>query len=251
MSRVVLRGFFNPLPVAVNSNVYSKPIFCFFSLRYRPIQCPSPTRRLNSTLPVAAIRPGTLQMSEPIPVPSMRAAYAKMRQEVTITEEEQSKNSIVPRSQPINMTSKQQDRHNNHPDISSLSPPSVLFTLGTPPNGGRRRSSNSLSETPPPPNLWQVSPGSKPSILCGSPLRKSSPILLQGTLALLAQQINSPDNNNTRLLSSTQPGMVPFNGGSRLTLPEIAEGGYDLSEQEMSNLFHPPELPEETILDVS
>nr|XP_014270311.1 serine/threonine-protein kinase ULK2 isoform X1 [Halyomorpha halys] len=67
--------------------------------------------------------------------------------------------SSVPRSQPINM-----ERTGNRvtpTDISSLSPPSVQYALGTPPG------MKGFAETPPPVNTWTVSPSS-------SPLRKSN-----------------------------------------------------------------------------
>ncbi|XP_044728249.1 serine/threonine-protein kinase ULK2 isoform X2 [Chrysoperla carnea] len=263
------------------------------TFRYRPMQCPSPTKRttgvstntvatqqsipITNNVSVPATRPGTLPMSEPIPVPTMRAAYARMRSkeyssdqmplksapEVSSIDTNITQTNVsnsIPRSQPINM--KRLDRQHTHPDISSLSPPSVLFTLGTPPGGRRRSASGSLSETPPPPNLWQVSPVTVPRHTpTGSPLRRSgscttSPILT-GPLAALAQHMNSPtnntllDNNNIR-----HSPMIPF-ATRAMTLPDISEAGsfhnvYDMSEfpnLEPQYFFQPPELPEETILD--
>lgn len=60
-------------------------------------------------------------------------------------------------------------------DISSLTPPSVQFVIGTPPNAGRRRtSSSSLCETPPPPSIWQVSPVTGAKVVPNnSPLKRS------------------------------------------------------------------------------
>lgn len=152
--------------------------------------------------------------------------------------------------------------------------------IGTPPSGGRRRSaSSSLCETPPPPNIWQVSPvsGAKHTPT-GSPLRRSgttqpffklnavrvphskseihipgnsSPIL-SGPLAklpLLSSPNNPGDNNNFR--------HIPF-GTRAMTLPEINEiGNFHTLFPDSANLdqhpitFLAPELPEETLLEVS
>ncbi|CAK1551150.1 unnamed protein product [Leptosia nina] len=58
----------------------------------------------------------------------------------------------VPRSQPIDVRS---NHNRNATNIGSFSPPSVPFTMGTPPSTRRRRSASGSS---PPPSLWQVSP---------------------------------------------------------------------------------------------
>ncbi|XP_030027243.1 serine/threonine-protein kinase unc-51 [Manduca sexta] len=72
-------------------------------------------------------------------------------------------NNNVPRSQPIDVLRTNYSR--TATNIGSLSPPTVPFTMGTPPST-RRRSSNSGSS--PPPSLWQVSPTNQ-----ASPLRRS------------------------------------------------------------------------------
>ncbi|XP_045772990.1 serine/threonine-protein kinase unc-51 isoform X3 [Maniola jurtina] len=64
--------------------------------------------------------------------------------------------SSVPRSQPIDVL---RSNHNRNTNIGSLSPPSVPFTMGTPPSTRRRSASGSS----PPPSLWQVSPTNSPS----------------------------------------------------------------------------------------
>ncbi|XP_013164904.1 PREDICTED: serine/threonine-protein kinase unc-51 isoform X2 [Papilio xuthus] len=69
--------------------------------------------------------------------------------------------SKVPRSQPIDVLRSNNNR--NTTNIGSLSPPSVPFTMGTPPSTRRRSASGSS----PPPSLWQVSPTN------ASPLRRS------------------------------------------------------------------------------
>uniref|UniRef100_A0A1B6G7F9 Protein kinase domain-containing protein n=1 Tax=Cuerna arida TaxID=1464854 RepID=A0A1B6G7F9_9HEMI len=84
-------------------------------------------------------RPSSL----PIPVPTQHNVFPTQQQE-------------VPRSRQVERTCSR-----SPPDISSISPPSVQFVLGTPP-GSRRP----VAETPPPVNTWTVTPTS-------SPLRKS------------------------------------------------------------------------------
>lgn len=138
----------------------------------------------------------------------------------------------------------------NDIDISSLSPPSVQFVIGTPPGGRRRSTSSSLCETPPPPNLWTVSPVSTKNL---SPLRRSgtSPPILSGPLARVPI-LSSPnlfDNNNL----GKSP-IIPFCTRA-VTLPEISEmGNYFTDQSQQLNENHPitflaPELPEETLLE--
>lgn len=83
----------------------------------------------------------------------------------------------VPRSQPIDVLRS----NHNRTDIGSLSPPTVPFTMRTPPSTRRRSASGSS----PPPSLWQVSPTNN------SPLRRSgsSPPV---SLALRASGESSP-----------------------------------------------------------
>lgn len=122
--------------------------------------------------------------------------------------------SSVPRSQPINM-----ERTANRvspPDISSLSPPSIQYALGTPPG------MKGFAETPPPVNTWTVSPSN-------SPLRKSmmnSPLLC-GAFASL----------NTNKLP-----LVPFS-------KPITENNLDFTDLESPVTFVLPELPQETLLE--
>ncbi|XP_039292868.1 serine/threonine-protein kinase unc-51 isoform X2 [Nilaparvata lugens] len=139
----------------------------------------------------------------PIPVPTQRY----LQQNQTPPDE-----SAVPRSQPINM----QRARVPSPDLSSLSPPSVQFVLGTPP-GGRRP-----PETPPPVNTWTVTP-------TNSPLRKSvvSSPFLTGPLASI--------NANNMLPPIVQ-------GTRAITLPEMGSTDAHMT-------FVLPELPPETILE--
>lgn len=148
----------------------------------------------------------------------------------------------------------------NDIDISSLSPPSVQFVIGTPPGGGRRRSTSaSFCETPPPPNCWSVSPvAAHKQYPSSSPLRRSgtSPPMLSGPLSRVSM-LSSPnlsDNNNMR-----HSPIIPF-GTRAMTLPEISEmGNFQAFFGETSGnaveqhpiTFMAPELPEETLLEVS
>ncbi|XP_058803342.1 serine/threonine-protein kinase ULK2 isoform X3 [Phymastichus coffea] len=224
-----------------------------------PVQV-KPMKQHSREATASPPRPCFLPISEPIPVPTQRsigqAAFSNGSANRSSTA-----NSVVPRSQPISMK-RGSDPHRNYADIGSLSPPSVQFAIGTPPN---RR----MSETPPPPNTWQVSPVTKhPLSSCGtSPLRRSSgqnsasSPLLTGPLAVLGSPNarGLQDNNN----SLRQSPIIPF-GTRAVTLPEISEflanaeaGGFinlfphlssTTAEEQRPLTFAPPELPEDTIL---
>nr|CAD7198320.1 unnamed protein product [Timema douglasi] len=200
-------------------------------------------------------RPSFLPISEPIPVPTQRKAYENLGPSPSPTK------SSVPRSQPINMKRGSNDSNRAPPDLSSLSPPSVQFMIGTPPSlGGRRRSaSGSSCETPPPVTTWQVSPVSAGRLTpTGSPLRRSGDIspLLSGPLAMLQPPIlGSPilgDNNNLR-----HSPIMPFTTRA-MTLPDISEGGgafqrlfSDTPNPPLDGpiTFLAPELAAETLLE--
>ncbi|XP_076755222.1 serine/threonine-protein kinase unc-51-like protein Atg1 isoform X3 [Xylocopa sonorina] len=207
---------------------------------------------------VSPPRPCFLPISEPIPVPTQRSIAQPSSPFTNI----RSGSSVVPRSQPISMK-RSVDTHRSHaPDIGSLSPPSVQFVIGTPPN---RR----LSETPPPPNTWQVSPVARHSHTSSgtSPLRRStgnnsaSSPLLTGPLAVLGSPTSRAfqDNNNTLRHSP----VIPF-GTRAVTLPEISvyftfaeAGSFQNLLPEVNPIitddrpltFIAPELPEETLLE--
>ncbi|KAJ8946305.1 hypothetical protein NQ318_004194 [Aromia moschata] len=222
-------------------------------VRSSPLPCipiASPTR--PSFLPIS---------SEPIPVPTQRDAFQRMYSQSDKKEEPPSPtktSSSVPRSAPITM--KKRPERQNDIDISSLSPPSVQFVIGTPPGGRRRSTSGSLCETPPPPNLWTVSPVSAAkSMPINSPLRRSdhilstSPPILSGPLARvpILSSPNLSDNNNL----GKSP-VIPFCTRA-ITLPEISEMGnyHTFFGDASANDTHPitfvaPELPEETLLEV-
>nr|CAI5863565.1 unnamed protein product [Callosobruchus analis] len=233
--------------------------------------------------PVASpTRPSFLPISEPIPVPTQREAFKKIYSQTEKKDEPSSPTKVsssVPRSQPITMK-KRPERQKSDIDISSMSPPSVQFVIGTPPGNRRRSTSGSLCETPPPPNIWTVSPvsGAK-NMPMNSPLRRSgtSPPILSGPLARVPM-LSSPnlmigENNN----SLGRSPVIPFCTRA-MTLPEISEtGNYrdvffdddvmvsgctasvtaagdmtggDITEsQQRPVTFIAPELPEETLLE--
>ncbi|KAB0792946.1 hypothetical protein PPYR_12566 [Photinus pyralis] len=213
--------------------------------QYKVINRPAtPPSGLEASPP----RPSYLPISEPLPVPTQRAAYEQMTSQSRKSERNQESStspskvttSSVPRSEPISMKRSEHRSVQNDIDISSLSPPSVQFVIGTPPGGRRRSTTGSLCETPPP-NLWQVSPvqGTSPPILSG-PLARV-PILSSPNLA---------DNNNLH-----QSPIMPFGTRAR-TLPEISELGNlqplfsdNSTIIERPVTFLAPELPEETLLE--
>ncbi|XP_045475967.1 serine/threonine-protein kinase unc-51-like isoform X2 [Harmonia axyridis] len=191
-------------------------------------------------------RPSTLPVaSQPIPTPQ-RNTRVRRDSEQERRESDQytpSVSSVVPRSAPINMV-----RHESKPetdiDISSLSPPSVKFMIGTPP-GGRRRStsSGSYSETPPP-NIWNGSISR--SGLSNSPLRRSGTSPPFSNALARVPMLSAPnlsDNNN--------PTMGPNFSTRAMTLPEISEIGnmhsvYNDNDHPIQ--FIAPELPEDSLL---
>ncbi|XP_017771399.1 PREDICTED: serine/threonine-protein kinase unc-51 isoform X2 [Nicrophorus vespilloides] len=218
--------------------------------RYYKVVAPVRTTLPQPCVPVITpLRPSTLPISEPIPVPTQRHVYEKLNNPQDKSTEQSVAKSSVPRSQPINMKRSENRVVHNDIDISSLSPPSVQFVIGTPPSGGRRRtsSSGSISETPPPPSIWQVSPVTR-HIPSSSPLRRS---VLSGPLARvpILSSPNLSDNNNLR----NSP-IIPF-GTRPVTLPNISEmcnfqslfGDNNAIEPERT--FIAPELPEETLLE--
>ncbi|CAG9773811.1 unnamed protein product [Ceutorhynchus assimilis] len=228
-------------------------------------------RTPDEPTPNSPTRPNFLPISEPIPVPTQRAAFQKMHSQreakkngeehppTSPVEISSVKNGSVPRSQPITMKRPPDRQLSTDIDIASLSPPSVQFVIGTPPGGGRRRStSSSLCETPPPPNLWTVSPTSaNKNMPLNSPLRRSgtSPPILSGPLARvpILSSPNLSDNNNL----GRSP-VIPFCTRA-VTLPEISEMGnyhqfFQNTENAASNcdaqpIGFAPELPEETLLE--
>jgi len=163
-----------------------------------------PTDKMVKEVSASPPRPSSL----PIPVPTQSTPT-----KVPIGQEPKNTQiSPVPRSQPITM--QRVSSRASQPDISSLSPPSIQYALGTPP-GSRR-----VPETPPPVNTWTVTP-------TNSPLRKSvvsSPLLMTGAV----QTINT--NNILPLVPFSKPMSDFGNLDSPMT-------------------FVLPELPQETLLE--
>ncbi|XP_055619680.1 serine/threonine-protein kinase unc-51 isoform X2 [Toxorhynchites rutilus septentrionalis] len=209
---------------------------CINYEKSKPNRVPQTTKNAQASPP----RPSTLLISEPKPVPS---TARKITRPQPNTPPKNIPNAI-PRSQPISM--KRSEHRTSSCDISSISPPSVQFAIGTSPSGGRRRSTSggSLSETPPP--CWTVSPASQQS-----PLRRSdtsSPVLCNALSKLPA--LGSP----TLLAALENNNMHPL-GARAFTLPEMGAIGGLQSYLHEHNLddhpinFHAPELPAETLLD--
>jgi serine/threonine-protein kinase ULK2 len=144
-------------------------------------------------------------------------------------------------------------------DINSISPPSVQFAIGTPPSASSasRRRSTSGGETPPvPPSTWQISPSATTNFHNQSPsaLRRSGTTGIIPTGSALAKlpTLSSPtllaEANNNPLLIGTRA----------FTLPDMGANGFSLLHNDSKNAlddhpitFYAPELPAETLLDVS
>ncbi|XP_008197237.1 serine/threonine-protein kinase unc-51 isoform X2 [Tribolium castaneum] len=204
-------------------------------------------------VPVASpVRPSFLPVSEPLPVPTMKDVYKQTSEKKDDHSPiKPTVNSNVPRSQPISMKRSENRPIHNDIDISSLSPPSVKFVIGTPP-GGRRRSTSggSLCETPPPTNFWTPSPVAKTAPV-NSPLRRSgtSPPMQSGQLARMPI-LSSPNLNNENNNPNRSPNM-PYCTRA-VTLPEISEiRNYAIFNDSYEHpiTFLAPELPEETLLE--
>ncbi|KAF4527920.1 hypothetical protein B566_EDAN011311 [Ephemera danica] len=175
--------------------------------------------------------------SEPIPVPSQRDAYQQIHGsypvppqldnnnlEVTgATEQISPVRNSVPRSQPISMKRTSESQRTGTTDISSISPPSVQFTMGTPPGNGRRRSaSGSSCGTPPPVTTWQVSPVTQCAVLGptgrhGTP--NSSPLRRSGVHCVSSAGVSSSPHLTGPLFGQGGPGMLPPILGSPTKLP--------------------------------
>jgi serine/threonine-protein kinase ULK2 len=140
-------------------------------------------------------------------------------------------------------------------DINSISPPSVQFAIGTPPSssaGNRRRSTSGCGpETPPvPPSTWQISPSATTNFQTSpSALRRSGTAPEPSSaLAKLSPTLQETNNN-------------PLIGTRAFTLPDMGAAGangFSLLHNDSKNAlddhpmtFYAPELPAETLLDVS
>lgn len=170
-------------------------------------------------------------------------------------------NTGIPRSQPINMKPSHRRNSNSNCDINSISPPTVQFAIGTPPSSsaGNRRRSTSGGETPPvPPSTWQISPSATTNFHTTPPsIRRSGTLggLPSSALAKLPT-LSSPtfflENNNNPLIG-TRAFTLPDNLGGT-----TGANGFSLLHNDSKNAlddhpvtFYAPELPAETLLDVS
>ncbi|GIY00262.1 hypothetical protein CEXT_345621 [Caerostris extrusa] len=123
-------------------------------------------------------------------------------------------------------------------DISSFTPPTVQFTIGTPPSGGRLRSFS--GSTPPPPGSGRQTPtgwrhqNTSPQNLSGSPLRRS------GSTPPPTCRMPSPPCRELRRCEPYRPTEhrahrcldfrnnvpVPVRAGRAMTLPNLIPGIY-------------------------
>nr|XP_053639461.1 serine/threonine-protein kinase unc-51-like isoform X4 [Cherax quadricarinatus] len=161
--------------------------------QYGPLTPQVPTSPRPSHLPVQGGSSGSTHSSsssescrsgEPVPVPSQRATFHQMTSsgssdQISTTLQPESprhqgmscnRPSPPPRSQPINMR-----RVSDHkaPDVASLSPPAVQFTIGDPPMGGRRRSTSGSSYSTTPPTTVGVTGGTQDMSVDSSGLQRS------------------------------------------------------------------------------
>ncbi|KAL5016889.1 hypothetical protein ScPMuIL_006478 [Solemya velum] len=156
----------NPVTVSptVGSAVYKKPE-----------KQTSPSR--PTTLPVTATTTTSPKVSEPIPVPTQVKAFQRLQ---NISPSSPSGTGKLGDTSPMDQSQsleKSGSLHRNHsdtrlaaPNMGSLSPPSVQFTIGTPPKTGHWRR-GSVDSSP-----WCRYNNNPPSVT-GSPIRKSSEYL--------------------------------------------------------------------------
>jgi serine/threonine-protein kinase ULK/ATG1 len=159
---------------------------------------------------------------------------------------------------------KQSNRRNSNCnlDINSISPPSVQFAIGTPPSvsSASRRRSTSGGDTPPiPPSTWQISPSPTTNFhQSPSALRRSGTTGGIGSALAKLPTLSSPtllaENNNNPLIE-TRAFTLPDMGGATGT---AGANGFSLLHNDSKNAlddhpitFYAPELPAETLLDVS
>ncbi|XP_022243912.1 serine/threonine-protein kinase unc-51-like isoform X1 [Limulus polyphemus] len=188
----------------------------FNTHRVSEINLPQPSSLPMSGSPAKQIlEVGTYQQSEPIPVPSQKTIYEQIQRSLerdlfnsSMSQGERalstpstahmyhgsSPNTTKAVSEPItlrkvSMSSQSSEQSQILIDICSLSPPTVQFTIGTPP-GGTRRCSYSGGVSPTfsgrqTPTIHHQSYSPPPPTLSTSPLRRSN-IFLAGNLLTLA-----------------------------------------------------------------
>lgn len=128
----------------------------------------SPTR--PTSLQVQS--PNVTPPSQPIPVPTQTEAYQIMSNSPTTPSLTHSKESASEKDEGNSHMLKRnssESRLSSGPDIGSLSPPTVTFTIGSPHSSPWRR--GSTSNTPPPPP-HRTHSGTPPNMVA-SPLRRS------------------------------------------------------------------------------
>ncbi|KAK8388963.1 hypothetical protein O3P69_020727 [Scylla paramamosain] len=182
--------------------------------------------------------------AEPVPVPSQRATFHQMTSSGSSDQIHQpesprhpqgaspSRPSPPPRSQPINM---RRVSDNKAPDLSSISPPAVQFTIGEPPVGGRRRSTSGSSYSTTPPTT--VAGGAQDMSVESSTLHRSrtESHLLEWQHA---QHATSPPHGGRQLIQFGQsaPHSFLFQGGCHTE-------GHD------TVAFYAPPLHQETLME--
>lgn len=204
---------------------------------------PSPSR--PSSLPGVAASPVTAAVSssttsQPIPVPSQVKAYEQIQRSIggspnspghasQGSQKSPSPAQIPLQPSPQGMPIPRKNSTGSVPSVGSMSPPSVHFTIGTPPSSTWRRSSVASGATPP---------------ACSSPLRKqhsASPlptIVGSPTKVPPGFVFPSPDGTTAMQDSPSSPLQTPFGNRPRTkTCPDnIAAVGYDV-ECEWDFLF--------------
>ncbi|GAB6031107.1 Serine/threonine-protein kinase [Chamberlinius hualienensis] len=185
----------SPMLVGTPPKMSSSPSAGFLLKRYSsPLESPSPRPSYlpvtNSPSSGGGSIPGV--PSQPIPVPSQKAAYYQIQQSLhgspisdspyatSNSPDSPSRNNkahldnynanvSVPRSPRLSGTDSQESGNKFIPDLLSFNPPSVQFVIGTPPLLARRASNG----TPPPSSPWP-SPYLQGRHIPSSPVRKSS-----------------------------------------------------------------------------
>lgn len=223
--------------------------------QYGPLTPQVPASPRPSHLPVQGGSSGSTHSSsssescrsgEPVPVPSQRATFQQMTSSgssdqisATIQPESPrhsnipiSRPSPPPRSQPINMK-----RVSDHraPDVASLSPPAVQFSIGTPPMCGRRRSTSGSSYSTTPPTTTVVTGGGLDMSVDGGLQRSRTESHLLEWQARAA----SPPNPGKQLVQYGQSAPAFVVQSTPLGMPDIQD----------TVAFYAPPLHQETLME--
>uniref|UniRef100_T1J2M8 non-specific serine/threonine protein kinase n=1 Tax=Strigamia maritima TaxID=126957 RepID=T1J2M8_STRMM len=205
----------------------------------------------QSTSPLSSPRPSCLPVtnspntkpsappSEPIPVPTQKEAYQQIQQSLQESPHQprsrtqSPSNDEIARSPPIAIQRPptSDPMFKTSTDVSSLSPPSVQFTIGTPPMSGRRRNSSGGGGsigTPPLPSVWGASPPyqTRPQST-NSPIRRSS----------LTSAASYLSNQNFILGANTC--LTPFLNSLSKLADCNNKGGMNVDAANNSNFAHP------------